>query len=200
MRLTESQSCTVVVEVGCYRGGTTKCLARATNRTVAAVDPYIGYGGAEAEFAKFQEKTAGLPNVVRERMTSGAASRSWRDGPVSLIFIDAVHDYANTAFDIEARSTRLVPGGVLALHDTDQLCFVGTRRAAFEALGRSTLLAHPENLTLLIVHGSWSGRPGLGGLGRLCPGCQTSVRDLAISLPIERVAFARKPSGTYLYR
>jgi predicted O-methyltransferase YrrM len=152
LRLTESQTGTVIVEVGCYRGETTKCLARATGRTVVAVDPYIGYGGAEAEFARFRENLAGLPNVVHERTTSGAASRAWRYGPASLIFIDAVHDYANTAFDIEAWSTHLAPGGILALHDTDQLCFAGTRRAAFEALGRSTLLAHPENLTLLIVH------------------------------------------------
>ncbi|MEO6809196.1 MAG: class I SAM-dependent methyltransferase [Isosphaeraceae bacterium] len=153
LKLTESQVGTVVVEVGCYRGETTKCLAQATNRTVVAVDPYIGYGGAEAEFVRFQENTAGLSNVVHERTTSGAAARGWQHGPASLIFIDAVHDYANTAFDIETWSAHLAPGGILALHDTDQLCFAGTRRAAFEALGRSTLLAHPENLTLLIVHG-----------------------------------------------
>jgi hypothetical protein len=47
----------------------------------------------------------------------------------------------------------LVPGGILALHDTDQEGFAGTRRAAFEAHGdgRFELLAHPPNLTLLVA-------------------------------------------------
>src|SRR5262249_49239195 len=44
---TEKRADTVVVEVGCFRGETTRCLARATRRTVVAVDPFRGYGGAE---------------------------------------------------------------------------------------------------------------------------------------------------------
>src|SRR5262249_31006403 len=136
-----------------FRGETTRCLARATKRTVVAVDPFRGYGGAEDDFLRFQHRTADLPNLFHEPKTSGEAARNWVHGPASLIFIDAVHDYANTAFDIEVWTPLLTPGGILALHDTDQACFAGTRRAAFEALGRCELLAHPENLTLLTVHG-----------------------------------------------
>src|SRR5689334_3642164 len=44
---TESMAGTVIVEVGCFRGVTTRCLALATSRTVIAVDPYEGYGGAD---------------------------------------------------------------------------------------------------------------------------------------------------------
>jgi hypothetical protein len=142
---------TVVVEVGSFRGETTRCLARATARTVIAVDPYSGYGGAEAELGLFRHRVAGLKNVILERATSGAAARNWRHGPVGLLFIDAVHDYVNTSFDIATWSPLLASGGVLALHDTDQEIFAGTRRAAFEAHGngRFELLAHPSNLTLL---------------------------------------------------
>jgi hypothetical protein len=59
----------------------------------------------------------------------------------------------NTAFDIATWSPLLVPGGILALHDTDQEIFAGTRRAAFEAHGhdRFELLAHPSNLTLFVA-------------------------------------------------
>jgi hypothetical protein len=150
---TEALTGTVVVEVGSFRGETTRCLARGTSRTVVAVDPYGGYGGAEAELAHFRRRVAGLENVVLERTTSGAAARAWRHGPASLLFIDAVHDYVNTAFDIEAWSPLLVPRGILALHDTDQESFAGTRRAAFEAHAgdRFELLAHPSNLTLFIA-------------------------------------------------
>ena len=151
--LTEHFTDTVVVEVGSFRGETTRSLARATARTVVAVDPYSGYGGAEAEFAHFRRQVEGLDNVILERTTSGAATRDWRHGPASLLFIDAVHDYVNTSFDIATWSPLLVPGGILALHDTDQEIFAGTRRAAFEAhrLKRFELLAHPSNLTLFVA-------------------------------------------------
>ena len=144
---------TVVVEVGSCRGETTRCLAQASSRTVVAVDPYSGYGGAEAELDQFHRRIAGLDNVVLERTTSGAAARHWPHGPASFLFIDAVHDYVNTSFDIVTWSPLLVPGGILALHDTDQEFFAGTRRAAFEAHGgdRFELLAHPSNLTLFVA-------------------------------------------------
>ena len=112
-----------------------------------------GYGGAEAEFAHFRARTAGLDNVLLERTTSGAAATHWRHGGARLLFIDAVHDYVNTSFDIATWSPLLVPGGILALHDTDQAIFAGTRRAAFEAHrgDRFELLAHPSNLTLFVA-------------------------------------------------
>jgi predicted O-methyltransferase YrrM len=152
LAMTEHLTGTVAVEVGSFRGETTRCLAQATERTLVAVDPYIGHGGAEAEYRQFLDRAGRLGNVVHERKTSGEAVRTWTHGPVSFVFIDAVHDYMNTSFDLEAWSVLLVPGGVLALHDTDQEGFAGTRKAAFEALGRFELLAHPSNLTLFIAH------------------------------------------------
>ena len=149
--MTESMAGTVVVEVGCYRGETTRCLAKATARPYIAVDPYKGYGGAEEDFARFREKVQGLGNVIHEQTTSGDAARNWWHGPASLVFIDAVHDYDNTSFDIESWLPKIVPGGILALHDVDQAIFPGTRRAAFELLGRLELVAHPENLALFRV-------------------------------------------------
>jgi predicted O-methyltransferase YrrM len=146
--ITDSLAGTVVVEVGCFRGETTSCLAGATTRPVIAVDPYQGYGGAEADFARFRQKIEGLENVVHEPRTSGDAARTWAHGPAGLIFIDAVHDYVNTSFDINAWLPKLAPGGILALHDIDQADYAGTRRAAFELLGRLELVAHPDNLAL----------------------------------------------------
>lgn len=153
LALTEHFADTVVVEIGSFRGETTRCLALASARTVVAIDPYSGYGGAEAELSQIRQRVAGLENVVLERATSGAAARVWRHGPVSFLFIDAVHDYVNTSFDIATWSPLLVPGGILALHDTDQEVFAGTRRAAFETHGeeRFELLAHPSNLTLFVA-------------------------------------------------
>ncbi len=149
LKLTEGMMETVVAEIGSYRGETTRCLAQHTNRPLIAVDPYSGYGGAEDDLRRFESKTIDLPNVQLKRMTSGDAARNWSHGPISFVFIDAVHDYVNTSFDLDAWSELVVPRGIIALHDTDQPQFAGTRRAAFESLGRFELLAHPDNLTLL---------------------------------------------------
>lgn len=155
---TEHLTNTVVVEVGSYRGVTTQVLAKATSRKVIAVDPYIGYGGSEEDYHLFQSNISGLPNLIHERVSSGEAVRTWKHGSVSLVFIDALHDYVNTAFDIEAWSSLMVDGGILALHDTDEYCFAGTRKAVFEAYqdiasvksNYTPLMAHPDNMTLLL--------------------------------------------------
>jgi predicted O-methyltransferase YrrM len=148
---TEHFADTVVVEVGSYRGVTTQILAKATSRKVIAVDPYQGYGGSEEDLRYFQENIADLPNIIHERMTSGEAIKTWKHGQVSFVFIDALHDYVNTAFDINAWSSLTIEGGILAMHDTDQYCFAGTRKAVFEACKTAKLFAHPDNLTLVSV-------------------------------------------------
>ncbi|MDJ0674823.1 MAG: class I SAM-dependent methyltransferase [Calothrix sp. MO_167.B42] len=151
LSITEHLNDTVIVEVGCYRGATTKCLASATSRKIIAVDPFIGYGGSDKDYEFFSNNISGLSNVVHERKTSGEAIKNWNYGSVSLIFIDALHDYVNTAFDIEAWSRVTTKGAVLAMHDTDQICFAGTRKAVYDAYKSMELelLAHPNNLTLL---------------------------------------------------
>jgi predicted O-methyltransferase YrrM len=145
---TEHLQNTVIVEIGCFRGITTQALAKATSRQVIAVDPYIGYGGFEEDYLYFKKNTNALLNVVHARKSSGGAAKTWQYPKVSLIFIDALHDYVNTAFDIEAWSSLLVEGGMLACHDTDQKCFAGTRKAVFESSSRFSLFAHPDNLTI----------------------------------------------------
>jgi predicted O-methyltransferase YrrM len=149
--VTEPLADTVIVEVGCFRGVTTRCLAGATSRKVIAVDPYGGYGGTGADREAFRRRIEGLDNIIHEAKTSGAAARAWGHGPASLVFIDAIHDYVNTSFDIRAWAPKLVRGGILALHDVDQATYSGTRRAAFESLGRFELVAHPDNLALFVA-------------------------------------------------
>jgi predicted O-methyltransferase YrrM len=148
LRQTESLADGVVVEIGSYRGVTTRCFAQATPGPIIAIDPYIGYGGSEADLSKFMANTAGLPNIVHIRQTSGRAFADWPHGAARFVFIDAVHDYANTSHDLDAWSSLLMPGGIVALHDTDNPQFSGTRRAAFEALNRFELYAHLKDLVL----------------------------------------------------
>jgi predicted O-methyltransferase YrrM len=149
LKATESLSSTVVIEVGSYRGATTLAIASETHRFIFAVDPYIGYGGAENDQRLFMKRIGHLPNVKHLRLTSGEAARTWSASDVSLVFIDAVHDYVNTSFDIDMWGQKLVPGGLMALHDTDNPLFPGTRRAAFAALKTMDLWAHVNDLVIL---------------------------------------------------
>jgi predicted O-methyltransferase YrrM len=149
VKATDSGGSTVVVEIGSYRGVTTLALASETRRPVLAVDPYIGYGGAEADRVAFLRRVGHLLNVKHLPLTSGVAARTWCHGNVGFIFIDAVHDYVNTSYDISAWGQKLVLGGLMALHDTDNPGFPGTRKAAFAALETMDLWAHVNDLVIL---------------------------------------------------
>ena len=113
-------------------------------------DPYQGYDGEESDYQIFEKNVEAVANVSHLRMTSGEAFRRWDQGPLAFVFIDAVHNYANTSFDIAAWGSLLVRGGFLAAHDTDNPMFAGTRRAVFEVVGATyELFTHPSNLTIL---------------------------------------------------
>jgi predicted O-methyltransferase YrrM len=147
---TEHLQDTVVAEIGSYRGITTQVLAKATARKLISIDPYIGYGGSEADYQTFKDNTSDLQNVIHKRMTSGEASRSWDHELISFIFIDAVHDYANTAFDIMTWSSKVTKGGIIACHDTDEHGFAGTRKVTYELSQQMELFAHIDNLSIFI--------------------------------------------------
>ena len=144
---------TVAVEVGAFRGATTHRRASSTALRYVVVDPYAGYGGGEQDLAAFQARTGGLPNVEHQRVTSGAAARSWRLGRVAFLFVDAVHDFVNTSFDLAAWSPLLAPGALVAMHDTDAYAYAGTRLAAWRFARGRELVAHVENLVIVRMPG-----------------------------------------------
>ncbi len=149
LKETEGFANTAVVEIGSFRGVTTRYLAQNTARQFFAVDPFIGYGGSDSDYEIFKKNTADLPNVTHLRQISSTARAQWKNGGVSFVFIDAVHDYANSAFDRDAWSSLVIPGGMVAMHDVDIRGFAGTRRAAFEGLQTMDLYAHVDNLVIL---------------------------------------------------
>lgn len=152
IRHTEPLSDTSVVEVGAYRGKTTRFLATNTARKVFAVDPYVGYGGSEADYTQFLASTTGLENIVHLKQTSGDAARKWSHGrSIGLVFIDAVHDFVNTHYDVTVWSHLVVPGGLIALHDVDNPSYSGTRAVAYGLRAKYTLWRHVDNLAVFEV-------------------------------------------------
>lgn len=125
---------TPIAEIGCYFGSTTRTMAQRTRRQVIAVDPYAGWDGAEPAYAKFREATAALPNVKHLRQSSGDAAQALAGQQLSLVFIDAVHDYMNTWYDFVVWSELLQAGGLIAFHDVDD--FRGTNVACQKILHR----------------------------------------------------------------
>ena len=146
---TESLIGTVVIEVGAFRGETTSVLAEHTKRTVVAVDKYFsGWDLSASALSSFMDKTKIFDNVELERKTSGEAVSSWSRPMAGLIFIDAQHNFVNTHFDIETWLPKLVDGGLMAMHDVDQIEFAGTRLAAWLAIRKLTLWAHVDGLVI----------------------------------------------------
>jgi len=142
-----------MVEIGAYRGVTTQLLASHCHAGYFAIDPYIGYGGAEGDRQIFRSRTAKMPTVNHLRMTSGQAGSHPGLEALSFCFIDAVHDYVNVRFDGAVWGSRIIKGGLLAFHDTDEPGFAGVRRAVWEQLNAPNspwaLWAHVEGLVVL---------------------------------------------------
>ncbi|HQR43801.1 MAG TPA: class I SAM-dependent methyltransferase [Gemmatales bacterium] len=152
-----------VVEIGCWRGVTTAALAQHTQRPVVGIDCFIGSAN-QVNRDHFVQRLAAYPHASLLEKPSGAAARAWDRGPISFIFIDADHDYWNVAHDINAWLPHVMPGGMIALHDTDLKVFAGSRRAVYEVHQQLDLVAHPENLTIFRKPAATAGNPATGQL------------------------------------
>ncbi|HAO78235.1 MAG TPA: hypothetical protein DCQ92_04500 [Verrucomicrobia subdivision 3 bacterium] len=141
-----------VVEVGAFRGVTTAILAERTSRKYFAVDPYIGYGGAETDMVAMLKRIQRLNNVQHLRLTSGEAIQQVRVTPLSFVFVDAVHDYVNAHFDGVSWGKLICPQGMLAFHDTDSRHFPGVQRVVWNLLKKKDdyeLFGHVHGLVVL---------------------------------------------------
>lgn len=145
----------LAVEVGAFRGVTTAVLAARTKRKVLAVDPYIGYGGAESDRIAMLKRIQPLRNVQHLRLTSGQAIQQITVSPlapVSFVFVDAVHDYVNARFDAVSWGRLVCPRGMIAFHDTDSRQFPGVQRVVWNLLrlkGFYELFGHVGGLVVL---------------------------------------------------
>lgn len=111
-----------IIEIGSFRGVTTRSLAleAGPEKEVIAVDPYLGEGGHDKDFGYFRQHTSDLPNVRHIKATSDHGFKLWGNAPVSMVFIDAMHEYLHAQYDFEAWGSLIEPGGFVAFHDVDQ--------------------------------------------------------------------------------
>ncbi|MFN2416330.1 MAG: class I SAM-dependent methyltransferase, partial [Pyrinomonadaceae bacterium] len=136
-----------VVEVGSYCGRSTVVFgsvvkALRPDAKVYAIDPHDGRVGATGQrstktaptLEKFQWniRNAGLTETV-ELIQKYSHEVEWGD-PISLLFIDGLHDYANVARDFFHFERFVVEGGYVAFHDYADYC-PGVKTFVNEVLG-----------------------------------------------------------------
>ena len=121
-----------VVEVGSYCGRSTVVIGRVLQilggpgAAVYAVDPHEGLVGAIGEAVWSSEPTldrfsrviqnAGLDDLVRP-VVRRLQDVAWTAGPIGLVLVDGLHDYASVMGDVTHLDIYLPPGALLACHD-----------------------------------------------------------------------------------
>lgn len=122
----------LIVEVGCYRGRSTKMLALLTPGVVYAVDDFRGeidpppveFGVPPSQgnplYLQFKQNLApeikaGKVKVIKK--ASLDAVKTFRR-KADMVFIDGNHKYPAPVEDIKAWSKKLTPEGLLCGHDS----------------------------------------------------------------------------------
>lgn len=116
-----------IVEVGSWLGQSTYTWATSTKATVYAIDlwkwmpkEYCGPGHERVNlagdpFAQFHANVGHLPNVVPMRRNSSGGV--WDQGPIDLVFIDAMHQNPWVGEDVRYWEEHVKPGGVICGDD-----------------------------------------------------------------------------------
>lgn len=119
-----------IVEVGCWKGRSTRALADNTRGLVYAVDTWKGTE-ADGHLKELEGKPTGwllkmfldhmADNVVPLPVPSVLAPPIVQklNYKVDMVFIDGAHDYESVKADIAAWLPLLAPGGLFCGHDYD---------------------------------------------------------------------------------
>jgi predicted O-methyltransferase YrrM len=143
----QASRCQVVVEVGSFKGRSTRALADHCPGVVYAVDPWGGtyfndsgkpHGGITdtAQRGTFEANMA--PHVETGRVVpvqstlAEALARDLATVKADLVFIDGDHREASVRSDINNALTILRPGGIISGHDFGRRPWPGVERAVLE--------------------------------------------------------------------
>jgi len=152
-----------IVEIGSYHGKSTVLFgtiirAYQSGVKVFAIDSHDGKLGAADQrlriyppsFEAFNRNlmNAGLNSIV-EVIRDKSANIEWRQ-PVSLLFIDGLHDYQNAAADFYHFSDWIKPGGLVAFHDYADY-FPGVKKLVEEILHTKNYIKKNQADSLIVL-------------------------------------------------
>jgi len=103
-----------IVEVGVFSGGTTLLLHHASNRTIHAVDDWVGerYDDFNRTMSNYK-----IPHILHHG-SSWNMARDFEDSSCALVLIDAGHEGEAPYEDIVAWSPKVKVGGYLLVDDS----------------------------------------------------------------------------------
>lgn len=121
-----------IVEIGSWRGKSTYCLAKGSNRytKIIAIDPF-DYSGEPGSKEEYESKRSGIDplsefkkNVLKFlvmgkiEIKKGFSRDFVHDiGKIDLLFIDGDHSIEGCRFDYDNYSPKIKSGGFLLFHD-----------------------------------------------------------------------------------
>jgi predicted O-methyltransferase YrrM len=117
----------LIVEIGCWKGRSTRALADNCPGKVLAVDTWKGSDEVQHRdllkdkpadwlIKEFMGNMAGV-HVYAYQLDSLTAAETFKDELFDMVFIDAGHDYDSVKADILAWGPLIAPGGILCGHD-----------------------------------------------------------------------------------
>jgi predicted O-methyltransferase YrrM len=114
-----------IVEVGCWKGQSTKALLEASDGVVHAIDHFNGsptdesggFARVQDVFAQFTANVGHYPNLKIHKMSSEEAVVSFRDNSLDMVWIDADHSHEGCSKDIDMWLPKVKKGGIICGHD-----------------------------------------------------------------------------------
>lgn len=120
----------VIVEIGSWKGRSTIWLAKGSKQgrhvPVYAIDPHVGSSEHKVMFNKVDTSAEFKANIENAQvndivfplvMSSQEAAQTF-DKSVEFIFVDGAHEYEFVALDFQSWFSKVIPGGIMAFHDT----------------------------------------------------------------------------------
>ena len=160
-----------IVEIGSYCGKSTVVIAGALalgnvskETKVFAIDPHAGEVGASDSGVYHMSRTlevfnrnitaAGIAELV-EPVIQYSFDVEW-DKPISLLFIDGLHDYENVSRDFNHFEAWVADGGLVAFHDYAPY-FPGVKTFVDEVMSGGRYTKLENTLSLIVLRKTSSG-------------------------------------------
>lgn len=129
----QASKCKRIIEIGCYRGRTTRALLDNSTAHIWCIDSW----DFRAKGMKKDDKRAFMRNIVADRVTtmqmlSSEAAKLLKGQTFDMIFIDGNHEYEYIRADILAY--RSLVRGLLCGHDYHRKSWPGVFKAVNELI------------------------------------------------------------------
>ena len=148
-----------IVEVGCYKGRSTRALADHCRGQVIAVDPwgggYIQDDGKQAKWLDQKKAREAFDRNLADHVASGKVvpiAKRFADAidvieqslgaRADLLFVDGDHRYEAVIEDVANARRILRPGAILAGHDYTHPSWPGVKRAVDELFPNGVGVGH----------------------------------------------------------